>query len=135
MVGKMKPNTAVRLIGINETYNSYEEIKHFYDILDTKKGLTADGETVDKAQVTGTINIQSIAYADKVALENRYPEVTIKAAEIYCTVIFKNIPNVLEPEREEIFTRTVLAGTTITYDMIPTPSKIGTAQHGYTFTK
>jgi ribosomal protein L15 len=51
MVGKMKPNTAVRLIGINETYNSYEEIKHFYDILDTKKGLTADGETVDKASL------------------------------------------------------------------------------------
>lgn len=67
MVGKMKPNTAVRLIGINETYNSYEEIKHFYDTLDTKKGLTADGETTEKAQVTGTIHIpysNPIAYAD-----------------------------------------------------------------------
>ena len=67
MVENMKPNTAVRLIGINETYNSYEEVKRFYDILDTKKGLTADGETTEKAQVTGTIHIpysNPIAYAD-----------------------------------------------------------------------
>ena len=67
MVENMKPNTAVRLIGINETYNSYEEVKHFYDTLDAKKGLTADGETTEKAQVTGTIHIpysNPIAYAD-----------------------------------------------------------------------
>jgi hypothetical protein len=70
MVGKMKPNTAVRLIGINETYNSYEEIAHFYDILDTKKGLTADGETVVKAQITGTININTISYANYITLIN-----------------------------------------------------------------
>ena len=90
MVGKMKPNTAVRLIGINETYNTYEEIKHFYDILDNKKGLTADGETVNKAQITGTINIDTISYANKCTLENRYPEVKINAKQVICTVTFIN---------------------------------------------
>lgn len=90
MVENMKPNTAVRLIGINETYNSYEEIKRFYDILDTKQGLTADGETTEKAQVTGTINIDTISYANKCALEARYKEIKINAKQVICTVTFIN---------------------------------------------
>jgi len=70
MVSKMQPNTAVRLIGINENYNSYEEIAHFYSLLDTKKGLTSDGEIVNRAQITGTINIDTISYANYVKLTN-----------------------------------------------------------------
>ena len=88
MVGKMKPNTAVRLIGINETYNSYEEVKRFYDILDTKKGLTADGEITEKAQVTGTIHIATIPYAEYIRLSAMFPEVTIDPEIIVCTVRF-----------------------------------------------
>lgn len=90
MVSQMRDNTTVRLIGINENYNTYEEIKHFYDLLDTKKGLTADGETVEKAQITGTINIDTISYANKCILENRYPEVKINAKQVICTVTFIN---------------------------------------------
>ena len=84
----MKPNTAVRLIGINETYNSYEEVKRFYDILDTKKGLTADGETTEKAQVTGTIHVATIPYAEYIRLSAMFPEVTIEPDRIICTVTF-----------------------------------------------
>jgi hypothetical protein len=122
----MKPNTEVRLIGINETYNSYEEIKHFYDILDTKKGKTADSETVDKAQVTGIINIDTIAYADKVTLENRYPEVKINADKILCTVIFKN--------EDKIFnTKVVVDGASISAEEVGIPAKASTVQYYYTF--
>ena len=90
MISQMKDNTEVRLIGINENYNSYEEIKHFYDLLDTKKGVTFEGETVDKAQVTGNIYIDEISYSNYVELSARYPEVKINAKRIICTVIFKN---------------------------------------------
>ena len=93
MVGKMKPNTAVRLIGINETYNSYEEVKRFYDILDAKKGLTADGEITEKAQVTGTIHIATIPYAEYIRLSARFPEVTIEPDRIICTVSFYDADN------------------------------------------
>jgi hypothetical protein len=126
MVGKMKPNTAVRLIGINETYNSYEEIKRFYDILDTKKGLTADGEIEEKAQVTGTINIQRITYAQYVECLERYPEIKINATQIICTVNFIN-------ENSTHDTQNVVQGTEASTPT--TPIKASTQQYYYVFDK
>ena len=102
MVGNMKPNTAVRLIGINETYNSYEEIKRFYDILDTKKGLTADGEITEKAQVTGIIHVATIPYAEYIRLSARFPEVTIEPDRIICTVSFYAADNKTIINRQNI---------------------------------
>ena len=126
MVGNMKPNTAVRLIGINEIYNSYEEIKHFYDILDTKKGLTADGETTEKAQVTGTIHIpysNPIAYADWKELSDSFPEITIDA-KIVCTVTFYN-------DGVEHFTTNVVSGMSAETPTVP--RRAPTEQFYYTF--
>lgn len=124
MVSQMKNNTAVRLIGINETYETAEQIKHFYDILDTKKGLAADGETVNKAQVTGVINIDTISYANYTSLLARYPEVKINAKQIICTVIFKNEGTIHE-------TRNVPLGNTISAPNIP--EKASTQSHYYEF--
>ncbi len=126
MVGKMKPNTAVRLIGINETYNSSEEIKHFYDILDTKKGLTADGETTEKAQVTGTIHVpysNPVAYSDWKELSDRFPEITIDA-KIICTVTFYN-------DGVEHFTTNVVSG--MSAETPTAPHRAPTEQFYYTF--
>jgi hypothetical protein len=124
MVSQMKNNTAVRLIGINETYETAEQIKYFYDILDTKKGLAADGETVNKAQVTGVINIDTISYANYTSLLARYPEVKINAKQIICTVIFKNEGTIHE-------TRNVPLGNTISAPNIP--EKASTQSHYYKF--
>lgn len=124
MVSQMKNNTAVRLIGINETYETAEQIKHFYDILDTKKGLAADGETVNKAQVTGTINIDTISYVNYTALVARYPEVKINAKQIICTVIFKNEGAIHE-------TKNISLGNTISAPNIP--EKASTQAHYYKF--
>ena len=128
MIGKMKPNTAVRLIGINETYNSYEEIKRFYDMLDTKKGLTADGETTEKAQVTGTIHIpysSQIAYADWKELSDRYPEISIDA-KIICTVTFYN-------DGVAHFTTNVVSGMSAETPVVP--HRAPTEQFYYTFNR
>ena len=126
MVSQMKDNTEVRLIGINEKYNTYEEIKHFYDLLDTKKGVTFDGETTDKAQVTGNIYIDEISYSNYIELSARYPEVKINAKRIICTVIFKNEDTIFD-------IKNVISGNSISTNDIATPTKQSTAQHYYVF--
>jgi hypothetical protein len=46
----MKEGTEVRLIGIDESYNSWEEIKEFYDLLDRHYGINFNSsETRPKA--------------------------------------------------------------------------------------
>jgi hypothetical protein len=90
LVAQMKYNSAVRLIGINETYSKWEDIRDFYNLLDTMKGLDSEGLIVDKAQVTGTIKVKTVPYANYVELSAKYPEVKIEADQIICTVTFLN---------------------------------------------
>jgi hypothetical protein len=91
-IKNMKAGTEVRLININETYSSWEEIKEFYDLLDRHYGINFnDSPTRPKAQVTGIINIDTISYKNYIELTTRYPEVTINAKQIICTVTFYNV--------------------------------------------
>ena len=90
-IKNMNPGTEVRLININETYNTWEEIKEFYDLLDRHYGINFnDSPTRPKAQVTGVINVDTISYRDYAVLTARYPEVTINAKQIISTVTFYN---------------------------------------------
>lgn len=90
-IKNMKAGTEVRLININETYSSWEEIKDFYDLLDRHYGINFnDSPTRPKAQVTGIINIDTISYKNYIELTTRYPEVTINAKQIISTVTFYN---------------------------------------------
>jgi hypothetical protein len=90
MVDKLKSNSAVRIIGMNETYQNWEEIEAFYNKLDTMKGLDSVGEVVDKAQVTGTIHIEHVPYERYQDYVARYPEVFIDTKSIVCKVTFMN---------------------------------------------
>jgi hypothetical protein len=94
LVAQMKYNSAVRIIGMDESYESWEEIKAFYELLDTMSGLDYEGVTVNKAQVTGKIYVPNIPYADYVELSAKYPEVVINTDAIVCTVNFINEGNV-----------------------------------------
>ena len=96
MVDKLKPNSAVRIIGMNETYQNWEEIEVFYNKLDTMKGLDSEGEVVDKAQVTGTIHIEHVPYERYQDYIARYPEVIIDSKSVVCNVIFMNEDTVHE---------------------------------------
>ena len=91
-IKNMKKDTRVSLIGINETYNSWEEVKEFYDLLDRHHGIdkTNSGRIPEKPQVTGIINIDEISYAKYIELTSRYPEITINAKRIICTITFYN---------------------------------------------
>lgn len=91
-IKNMKADTQVSLMGINETYGSWEEIKEFYDYLDRHRGIdkTGSGRIPEKPQVTGMINIDEISYKDYTELRARYPEVVINAKKIISTVKFYN---------------------------------------------
>ena len=94
-IRNMKPGTEVRLININETYDSWEEIKEFYDLLDRHYGINFNDSPIrPKAQVTGIINIDTISYRNYIELTTRYPEVTINAKQIISTVTFYNVGQV-----------------------------------------
>lgn len=90
MVAQMKKNAAVRLIGINESYTDWHTLQAFYDNLDEMQGMDATGEMMPKAQVTGKVHVPHIPYADYIKLSAAYPEVTISADAIVCTVEFIN---------------------------------------------
>lgn len=130
LVSRMKANSAVRLIGINETYNDPDDlvnlskIDQFYDLLDTMKGLTAEGEDTDKAQVTGNINLPRISYADRERLMAKYPEVNINADIIICKLTFMNETVVHD-------TKNIYAGNTTSFPTIP--EKESEIPYTYTF--
>ena len=126
-IKNMKAETEVRLIGIDETYSSWREIEEFYNLLDRHYGIkVGDSDEKPKAQVTGTIHVDTIPYQEYVNLSARYPEVKIDAKQIRCTVTFIN-----EGKPHEDSSRSVVYGTT-TYEP-ETPIKDSTQAHYYNF--
>lgn len=126
LVAQMKSNSAVRIIGMDERYESWEEIKAFYELLDQMSGLDYEGLVLDKAQVTGKIYVPDIPYADYIELSAKYPEVVINTDAIVCTVNFIN-------EGKVHNTQNINQGFT---GLIPEdPTKSETQQYYYIFNK
>ena len=97
LIQSMPEGSSVRLININETAESIDDIRQLYLKLDTMKGKDAKGDTTDKAQITGVIHIPSsetfpVSYAEWKELLDMYPEVSIDA-KVLCTVTFWNDEN------------------------------------------
>ena len=90
IISHMPEGAAVRLIGFSQHVGSTEELKAMYDLLDTMAGLNAQGEDVPKAQINGSLYIDTITYANWVELSARYPDVKIVSDHIRCTVEFIN---------------------------------------------
>lgn len=90
LVAQMKYNSAVRLIGIDETYEKWEDLRDFYELLDTMQGLDSEGLTTAKAQVTGKVFVPHIPYAEYTEFSARYPEVIINTDAVVCSVTFIN---------------------------------------------
>lgn len=138
-IKNMKAGTEVRLININETYSSLEEIKEFYDLLDRHYGINFnDSPTRPKAQVTGVINIDTISYRDYVILTARYPEVTINAKQIISTVTFYNEGKAYPATNIALETALDSANKLIIYgkpiEPPANPTKEATQAYYYTFT-
>lgn len=120
----MANNSRVRLVDIDWTVDSVEDIYALFDKLDTCRGLDENGSNVDKAVVSGTIHVDLVANGDLAELAARYPNVTID---------YKRLGNVAKFIVEGVIvSRQVLAvGDMIT---VPTPpEKEDTAQYDYVF--
>jgi hypothetical protein len=121
----MADNSRVRLVGIDFTVDSVNDIYAFYDKLDKCRGLDERGNNVDKAVVSGTIHVDVVADGDIAELTARYPNVTIDYKRIGNAAIFMN--------GDEVFAR----GVYVVGDKIKAPSGIptkeSTAQYNFTF--
>jgi len=94
IIHNMPEGSNVRLININETVDTIDDIRQLYVKLNSMKGKDAKGDTTDKAQITGIIHIPGsetnpVSYAEWKELLDMYPEVTINA-KVLCTVTFWN---------------------------------------------
>ena len=73
----MPTGSRVRLLGIDWTVDSVEDIYSLYDKLDTCTGLDANGNNEAKAEVSGAIHVDMVSQSDLDELSERYPNVEI----------------------------------------------------------
>lgn len=120
-------NSRVRIIGLNITVSSTDEVDAFYADLDTMRGLDEHGNNVDKAQVQGTIHgLGTVSGAWMAQAKAKYPNIDIEYEHITSTLYYYDYEgvNVLHSE-------TFTDGGDGTYS--GTPSKASTPQYDYTF--
>ena len=88
ILGRISPGSQVSIKNLDLSVSSVNEIDEFYDLLDTMQGVTrergTDGEWMynfpTKAQVSGTIHIDDITGSEIAEFLERYPSITIDAA-------------------------------------------------------
>ena len=126
MVRAIAAGSRVRLIGFNWTLNSVDDILALYNTLDTMRGLDESGNNMDKAQLSGTINVDSITGSQLTEIQERYPNITIRYNHITSYLYYYNYDGT-----SLLFTETITDGGDGAY--IGNPSRDSTAQYSYTF--
>lgn len=126
IVKGIKAGSRVRILGIEETVSSADDISSFYDVLDTMRGLDENGENTDKAQVSGVIHIDSLSGSQMASFLERYPSITIDAAHLSCVVRYYSYDG-----SSLLYTETVKDGGNGTYTSKPYRSS--TAQYSFNF--
>lgn len=126
MIKTIAAGSRVRVIGFNWSFNSVSEINTFYDLLDTMRGLDENGNNVDKAQLMGTVHVDTITGSEMSALLERYPNISITYNHISSYLYYYNYDGTTL-----LFTETITDGGDGVY--IGQPSRNSTAQYSYTF--
>lgn len=120
-------NSRVRLIGIDWTLDDADAVFDLYDRLDTMRGLDEHDGNMDKAQVSGTIHIDSLTGAELAEMQSRYPYITIQYNHITSYLYFYD-----EIGENLLAMAEVQDGGNGAYEG-STPTKAQTAQYTYTF--
>lgn len=121
----MPTGSRVRLIGIDWTVDSVEDIYTLYDKLDTCRGLDENGNNTDKAVVSGTVHVDMVSQYDITQLAARYPNVTID---------YKRIGNMATFISDGVvFARKAIAVGAHIDAPSSNPTKESTVQYNYTF--
>lgn len=121
---EIQPNSRVRLIGLDKTFNSASGILSFMDKLDTFRGLDENGNNLDKAVVSGVFHVNSVTSDELVEMNTRYPNITIDYKSFTVYVRFYNGDELLSEQ-------TGVSGDAITVPADPT--KESTEQYHYPF--
>lgn len=88
ILDRLKDGTYVRLIGVEWTMDTIDEIREMMDKLDRFHGINEDGSRPDKAVIGGVIHTKHITGDEKDELYLRYPDLEIDAETIVCKVEF-----------------------------------------------
>lgn len=123
----MPVNSRVRLIGIDWTMDDADAVLALYDRLDQMRGLDENGNNVDKAQVSGTLHIDSLTGAELAEMQARYPYIKIEYQHIASYCRFYN-----HDGSTLLYTAECLDGADAVYAG-STPSKTATAQYTFSF--
>ena len=120
-------NSRVRMIGFDWTMDSAEAALALYDRLDTMRGLNENGGNVDKAQMKGTIRVDSILGSQLADMQSRYPDISVVYQHITSSLYFYD-----ETGATLLYTAECVDGADGTYGG-STPTKESTAQYSYSF--
>ncbi len=120
-------NSRVRLIGFDWTMDDADAVFALHDRLDTMRGLDENDGNMDKAQVSGTIHIDSLTGAELAEMQSRYPYITIQYNHITSYLYFYD-----DAGSTLLAMAEVQDGGNGAYEG-STPTKASTAQYTYTF--
>lgn len=126
ILNSIAANSRVRLIGFDWEAESVDEIRTFFNKLDTMRGLDENGNNLDKAVAGGTIHIDAITGAELAELQSRYATVNITYDHITSYIYYYNFDG-----SQLIHTEAVYDGGNGVYT--GTVSRPSTAQYNYTF--
>ena len=118
----------VRITGLKRTFEDAADILAFYDLLDTMRGLDENGNTMDKAQISGVFTIDTLTGNDLAEMQERYPNIHIQYNHFTAQVNFYD-----DTGSTLLKTVTVYDGGDTAYGT-SNPSKASTAQYSYSFT-
>lgn len=120
-------NSRVRLIGINWEAGTADGLLAIVAVLDTMRGLDEAGNNTDKAQVSGTIHVDTITGAQVAEVQAKYPDLNVTFEHITSTLYFYNYDGSVLLASQDI-----TDGADGSYSG-STPSKPSSAQYSYSF--
>ena len=117
----------VRLIGFDWAVANEAELTLIKTVLDTMRGLNENGGNEDKAQLYGTIHINSITGAVLKAFKESYPDITIQYNSLTSKCYYWNYDGTTL-----LYTASATNGANVSYRG-STPTKPSTISQTFTF--
>ncbi len=125
--GNIAENARIRLIGFYHNFDSIEDAQAFFTWLDTMRGLDENGNTLDDAQISGTIHIPDLTGAQLAEIQSKYPSIDVTYDNIVSYCYFYTWDG-----KTLLYTASCKNGANAVYSG-STPSRSSTAQYNYTF--
>ena len=126
MLNAIQANSRVRLIGFDWSFDSVAALDSFLNRLDSMRGLDENGNNTDKAQVSGTVRVDTITGTQLANIQERYPDIHVVYKTIIAYLHFYD-------DTGEALLETVEVRNGDGVYTGETPTKASTAQYHYTF--